>query len=124
MLAEGALTQPVWIDCRSVADVGSPEQLAVQARGGHHVVLRFPLLSHDEKTELIGHLRAALPEYSIFDSGVGLSPALVTIIPVVARKRVLERRAEVLRAIEDYRLACVALVEQYRWSLPVHEPTD
>jgi hypothetical protein len=108
------LTQPVWIDCASVADVGIPEQLAAQASGGHHVVLRFPALGPDEKAALIGRLSATLPEYSVFDSSGGLSPAWVTIMPVVARARVLDRRADIVRAIADYRRACVGLVEQYR----------
>jgi hypothetical protein len=97
-----------------VADVGLPEQLAAQASGGHHVVLRFPSLLPDEKAALIGRLTIALPEFSVFDSGGGLSPAWVTIMPVVARAQVLERQAEILRAVSDYRRACAALVEQYR----------
>jgi hypothetical protein len=113
------LTQPVWIDCGSVADVGPPEQLAAQASGGQHVVLRFPSLVPEEKTALIGRLSAALPEFSVFDSGGGLSPAWVTVMPVVARARVLECRAEVLRAVSDYRRACAALVKDCRrGSLP------
>jgi hypothetical protein len=97
-----------------VADVGSPEQIASQASGGHHVVLRFPSLRPDQKETLIGRLSVALPDYSVFDSGGGLSPAWVTIMPVVPRARVLERRAEILRAIADYRRACATLVGQYR----------
>jgi hypothetical protein len=97
-----------------VADVGAPEQLAAQASGGHHVVLRFPLLQPDEKAALIGRLSAALPEYSVFDSGGGLSPAWVTVMPVVSRARVIERRAKILEAVADYRRACDTLVEQHR----------
>jgi hypothetical protein len=108
------LTQPVRIDCPTVADVGPPEQLAARASGGHYVVLQFPSLRPDEKAALIGRLSTALPDHSVFDSGGGLSPAWVTIMPVVARARVLGRRAEVLRAVADYRRACAALVEQYR----------
>jgi hypothetical protein len=96
-----------------VADVGSPEQLAAHTSGRYHVVLRFPSLGLDEKVALIGRLSAALPEFSVFDSG-GLGPVRVTIMPVVARARVRERRAKVLQAIADYRRACVALVEAYR----------
>jgi hypothetical protein len=110
------LTEPLWIDCASVADVGPSEQLAAQASGGHHVVLRFPSLHPVEQASLIGRLSAALPEYSVFGSSGGLSPAWVTILPVVPRARVQERRTEVLRAVADYRRACVALVEQYRAS--------
>jgi hypothetical protein len=108
------VTQPIWIDCASAANVSPPEQLAAQASGGHHVVLRFPSLRQDEKATLIARLAEALTEFSVFDSGGGLSRAKVTIMPVVARARVLERRAEVLRAIADYRQMCAALVEQYR----------
>jgi hypothetical protein len=107
------VTQPVWIDCGS-GDVGPPGQLAAQASGGHHIVLRFPMLHADEKAALIDRLSTALPEFSVFDSGGGPSPAWVTIMPVVAKARVLDRRAEVLRALSDYRRACAALVEQYR----------
>ncbi len=65
------MTKPVWIDCGCVADVGPPERLAAQASGGHHVVLRFPSLRPEEKATLIGSLSAALPEFSVFDSGGG-----------------------------------------------------
>jgi hypothetical protein len=109
-----ALTQPIWIDCASVSDVSPPEQLAAQASGRHHVVLRFQCLRQDEKATLIARLADALTEFRVFDSGGGLSPAKVTIMPVVARARVLERRAEILRAIADYRQVCAALVEQFR----------
>ena len=108
------MTQPVWIDCASVADVCPPEQLAEQASGGQHVVLRFPSLRPDEKAALIGRMSAALPEFSVFASGGGLSPAWVPVMPVVAKARVLERRAEVLRAVTAYRRSCATLVEQYR----------
>jgi hypothetical protein len=97
-----------------VADVAPPQQLAAMASGGHHVVLRFPSLPQDEKTALIDRLSVALPDFSVFDSGGGLSPAWVTVMAVVARARVQECRAEVLRAISDYRRACAVLIEQYR----------
>jgi hypothetical protein len=108
------LTQPIWIDCGSVADVGPPEQLAEQARGGHHIVLCFPVLSAEEKARLISRLSVALPEFSVFDGGVSVSPAKITVMPVVARARVLERLADVLRAVSAYRDACASLVKEYR----------
>jgi hypothetical protein len=108
-----------------LTDIGPPEQLAAQASGAHHVVLRFPSLRPDEKTALIGRLSIALPDFSVFDSGGGLSPARITIMPVVARAQVLYRRAEILRAVSDYRRACAALVEQYRGgALPREWRTD
>src|SRR5262249_25621771 len=95
------------------------------ASGGHHGVTPFPSLALDEKTPLLDRLSFALPDFSVFDSGGGLSPASVTVIPVVARARVQECRAEVLRAISDYRRACAVLVEQYRGgTLPREWRTD
>ncbi len=113
------MTEPVWIDCASVADVGPPEQFAAQASGRHHVVLRFPALGPDEKAALITRLSAALPEHAVFDSGGGLRPAWVTVLPVVPRARVLERRvtgrrdnvsdatAEVVRLQLEYDLGAI-----------------
>jgi hypothetical protein len=119
------LTQPVWVDCASVADVGPPEQLAAQASGGRHVVLRFPSLRPDEVAGLVGRLSTALPECSIFNSSGGLTPAWVTIMPVVTRARVLERRGEVLAAVEEYRRACSRLIEQYEaGTLPANWQAD
>jgi hypothetical protein len=106
---EARLTQPIWLYCASVADIGPADQLAAQASGGHHVVLRLPSLQPDEKAALLARLAAVLPEHSVFDSSVG-----VTIMPVVARSWVLERRAEVLGAVAEYRRTCEKLVGQYR----------
>jgi hypothetical protein len=108
------VSRPIWIDCGSVADVGSPAELAGQAKSGSHVVLRFGRLDPDEKAALIGRLAAALPDHSVFDSGGTLGRPWITIMPVVSRARVLERRAAVFRALADYRRAGVALVEQHR----------
>lgn len=107
------MTQPFWIDCTSVADVDLPEQLAARISGGRHVVLRFPSLRPDEVAGLIDRLSAALPLYSVFSSSGGLSPAWVTIMPVVERARVIERRGEVQLAVDEYRRACSGLTKRY-----------
>jgi hypothetical protein len=121
------VSQPLWVDCTSVAEVGSSEQLARRASAGHHVVLRFPSLGPDEKLALIARLAEALPDHSVFDSGSRLGSAQITIIPVVSRARILERRVEILQAVAEYRQACLALIEQYRsgilsqdWRTDVH----
>jgi hypothetical protein len=49
----------------------------------------------------------------VFDSGER-DRSWVTVMPVVARSRVLERRGHVLRAIGEYRRTCVDLVARYR----------
>ena len=116
---------PIRINCGSLAEVGSPDELAALTSTGRHLVLQFPSLSGDEKAALIGRLSVALPEHSVFDSGGGPQSPWITIMPVVARSRVLERRGQILRAIKEYRRACTTLVEQYRaGSLPADWRAD
>lgn len=106
--------EPIRINYSSHSEVGSPAELALMTSGGRHLVLQFPSLSAAEKIALIGRLSAALPEHSVFDSGGGPEYPWITVMPVVNRSRVLERRNQVLRAVEEYRRACTVLVEQYR----------
>ena len=77
-------------------------------------MLRFAFLHPDEIAGLIARLSDDLPEHSVFQGSPGFTPASVTIMPVVARSRVLERRTENLRALAEYREACTALTGQYR----------
>lgn len=107
------MTEPVWIDCITAADVGSVKRLAEQASARRCIVLRFSSLSTDEKEALISRLSSEFPDFSVFDSGIGHNSESITIMPVVARARVLERRADVVRAIEKYRRTCAELVRQY-----------
>ena len=76
------MSDPIWVDCETVADVSSPEQLAAQASNGHHVVLRFSSLQPDEEEALISRLSVALPDYSVFRSSSGQTPVGVTVKPV------------------------------------------
>jgi len=108
------VAEPIRINYGSLAEVGSPDELAALTSNGRHLVLRFPSLSLAEKTALIDRLSSALPEHSVFDSGGGPEHLWITVMPVVARSRVLERRGHVLRAIDEYRRTCAALVGQYR----------
>jgi hypothetical protein len=107
------MSELIWNDCESLTEVRSPEELAALTAGRHYIGLRFPCLRPEEKIALISRLSPALPECSVFDSRGSTSPAYITIMSVVARERVLERRVEVERAIAEYHQACAALVEQY-----------
>ena len=117
------MSQPIWLDVATADDLLPPEVIAARARRGTHVVLRFPLtLDVAGKAGVIARLSAALPDHSVFDSGGGRTSTNVTVMPVVPRREVIERRADVLRAIEDYRDTCASLVERYRrGSLPSSE---
>lgn len=119
------MDEPIWIDCGSPGEVAAPTQLAALTSSGRHVVLRFASLSEADKTALIGHLSSALPDHSVFDSGGNGDRSWVTIMPVVTRARVVECRGQVLQATEEYRQACIGLVEQYRTgTLPSEWRTD
>jgi hypothetical protein len=108
------VTRPVYIDCESVAGVGSPEELARRAKAGSHVVLRFASLSPDQQVALIGRLSGALPDHSVFFSGGGPNCPWITVMPVVSRVRILERRAIILKAVEEHRRMTAMLAEQHR----------
>ena len=114
------MSQPIWIDLASADEVGSPAALAARAQRGSHVVLRFPSsFDPHAKTQIIARLSASLPEHSVFESGANRASTCVTVMPVVPRHEVVERRVEVQRAIEDYQSTCASLVQRYRHgSLP------
>ena len=109
------MSNPIWIDCPSVADAPPPEMLLAQARDGRHVVLTFRAIAAGDKRALVDSLSRALPSHSIFDSGGdGRGRQWVTVMPVVSRERVLASRRDIIRAIRAYRRTCLALVEAYR----------
>jgi hypothetical protein len=119
--------EPLWIDCQSPAEVPPPAALAALTQAGRHVVLRFAALPDSDKRELISRLAAALPDYSVFNSGGDHDRTWVTVMPVVARSRVLERHGHIQRAIGEYRRACADLVAKYEagtlqpeWQADVH----
>lgn len=108
------MNEPIRIDCASVSEVDAPSKLAALTASGRHVVLQFRSLSEEEKSALIDRLSSALPDHSVFFSGGGTGYRSITVMPVVARSRVLERRAQIVRAVEEYRHACLALMLRYR----------
>lgn len=107
------MSEPLWIDCASVADIGSAEEIGALATPARHVVLRFAAISGDEKSVLIRRLSDALPEHSVFYSGGSEGRSWITVMKVVDSSRVLPLRSEILRAVEEYRRICASLVAQY-----------
>jgi len=117
--------EPIRINCAAASNVGSPAELAALTSSGRHVVLQFLSLTGDEQTTLNASLSAAMPDHSVFVSGGSQESPWITVMPVVARSRVLERRGQILQAVETYRRACVALVEQYQvGTLPAEWRTE
>jgi hypothetical protein len=108
------MAEPIRIHCDAANIVVSPAELAALTSSGRHVVLQFLSLTPDEQASLISQLTAEMPDHSVFFSGGNQEYRWITVMPVVARSRVLERRGQVFQAVEKYRRACVALVEQYR----------
>lgn len=93
------------IELASCADAPSVAELARHTDG---VVLQ--LVDATGSDALIARLRAAFPERSVFRSG----PQWVTVLPVVARARILERAVEIRAAIADFIATRRHLMEQYR----------
>ena len=77
---------------------------------GHHVVLRIAdAPSGAAIREAIARLAPALPDHSVFMSGV----ATITVHAVVSRARILERHDAIVQALAAYREACRTLVAAY-----------
>jgi hypothetical protein len=105
--------ESIRINCSAGSKVCEPAELAALTSTGQHVVLQFTALTSEEQARLIVRLASALPDNSIFYSGGSQGSPWITVMPVVARSRVLERKAEVLNAVKLYRWTCVELIEQY-----------
>jgi hypothetical protein len=98
-----------------MADVPAVASLAAMANPSSHVVLRFPpSTAPEDKSALIGRLSSSLADHAVFDSGGDQKSTWVTVMSVVSRTRVIERRSEVLQAIRSYRETCDCLVREYR----------
>lgn len=97
------------------------------ARSGRHVVLQFPAKKHLDKTPLIRRLAAALPEFSVFDSGGNKGTDWVTVMPVVEKAVVLAHAQQIQEAVEAYIRACAKMLVEHRegmlsaeWSSDTH----
>jgi hypothetical protein len=108
------LDEALWIDCHSPEDVVPPTELAALTQTGQHVILRFASLPDNDKRTLVDRLAAALIDHSVFDSSRSRECTWITVMPVVARSRVLERLGHILRAIAEYHRVCADLVAQHR----------
>lgn len=93
--------------------VPSADKIRGMADPDHHVVLQFPATQYVDKTALIRQLAAALPEYSVFDSGGDKKTNWVTIMPVVGRPEVIAHTREIEQAARAYIQACAAMLAQH-----------
>ncbi|CAN5692362.1 hypothetical protein BH11MYX3_BH11MYX3_32620 [soil metagenome] len=84
-------------------------ELAIRLDAGG-VVLSFRELPVTERDALLVRLRGSFPEHSTFAS----APTWITILPVVARSRVLERATEIRAAIADFLTTRRELIDHYR----------
>jgi hypothetical protein len=101
---------PLWLDRASCLELDPPEELGALAVHGRHVVLRFATHDAAAMREAIDRLQAALPDHSVFLSGVDT----ITVLRVLDRAEIERHRAAIAAAIADYRRTCAALVEHYR----------
>jgi hypothetical protein len=106
------MTQPIRVSCADVSNILSVEEIRRIMDPDHHVVLQVTDLTDVGKYDLIAKLGSAMPGYSVFFSG-GASPIQwVTIMPVVARDRVLSRLHEIRDAMDQYTETCSLLISK------------
>jgi hypothetical protein len=98
-----------WIDRESLTGL-TPERIFALTGGERDGALRFAG-TEEEQAAVLEHLRALLPDHTVFRNYPPSGVLLMTILPVVPRARVLERRDDVLRAIDEYCRTSARLVE-------------
>jgi len=94
---------------RMQVDLGSvptAEAIAKLACKGQHVVLKFSGASPDSAMNEVGEkLASALPDHSVFCSGV----SQLTVLPVIAASEVLALADDLVAAARDFRITARAL---------------
>jgi hypothetical protein len=118
------MTQPLWVDCRSAADVPPADRLRQLATDERHVVLRLPAeaLASPEgpsKASLVGKLASALPDFSVFDSGGSSEEERITVMRVVRAGVVLDSAAEAVAALRLFRRTASQLASRLALHLGV-----
>ena len=107
------MSEPIRINCTSMANVPAVSEIRAMAGSGRHLLLQFPAKTHLDKTPLIRRLAEALPEFSVFDSGGNQGTDWVTVMPVIERATVLAHAPEIQQAVEAYIQACSTLLAEH-----------
>ncbi|MEX8195286.1 hypothetical protein [Comamonas guangdongensis] len=107
------MRNPKFVEYKTASEVWATEQLLEQAEGGQ-LVLRFSALSADESTTLIHRLSRELPDHAVFQSRFGTQDQWVTILPLVSKAKILERRDRIRQAMAAYAQTCAELIRQYQ----------
>jgi hypothetical protein len=112
------MTRPIRISCDGASQIPSAEEIQARIGRGHHLVLQFPVKRHIDKHSIINNLAAAMPDYSVFDSGGDKITEWVTVMPVVSKATVLAHSSEIRQAVAEYIEACSTMLALYAGKLP------
>ena len=107
------MLDPKFVEYKAASEIWPTAQLLKQAEDGQ-LVLRFSALSADESTTLIHRLSRELPDHAVFQSRFGTEDQWVTILPLVSRAKILERRNQIRQAMAAYAQTCAELIKQYQ----------
>jgi len=119
------VTTPIRINCESTTKIPSFDKIRAMVDSDHHVVFQFP--GRVDKHALISKLRSVFPEHSVFDSGGDGASDWVTVMPVIARAKVLAHAQEIRAAVKSYIEMCSGMQREYaggslseEWSAETH----
>ena len=118
------MTSPIRILCNRASEIPSAEEIQTKIGRDYHMVLQFPLKLRVDKRSIITNLAAAMPDYSVFDSGGDKSTDWVTIKPVIAKATVLAHSEQITHAVMDYINTCSKMLELFEKSLLAEWTTD
>jgi hypothetical protein len=108
------MTQPLRVNCPSIADVPPAERLDELATDEQHVVLQFPPTVLTEpngttKESLVARLQAALPDCCVFESGGDQNSRWVTVMRVDRAGDVAAHMDEFVAALRLFRRTATTL---------------
>jgi len=101
---------PLWLDRATPLDIDPADELGALAVRDRHVVLRFARCDDASLRAAIDRLGRALPDHSVFLSGVDT----ITVLRVISRAEIERHRASITEAVTAYRRTCDSLVERYQ----------
>ncbi len=118
------MTPAIRIQCYSESQIPSAEEIRARIGRERHMVLQFSVKQRVNKSSIINGLAAAMPDYSVFDSGGDKVTEWVTVMPVVSNEIVLTNSAQISHAVMEYIKTCSTMLELIDGKLPAEWSAD
>jgi len=119
------MSVPIRIQCPNYLTTPAIADLRGMVSPTQHVVLHIARGEPGQKTFTIKRLAAAMPEFSVFDSGARATTECITICFVICAEAVRSHEYEIRAAMTDYIETCAQLLTlQQTDRLPPEWSTD